>query len=367
MERICLALLVAVTGCTTAPTELHQAETTITGLSVTSAPAEWTGLRALAAKRSLLIGGALRQYPDTMADPEYTRTFAREFNVVVPEHVLKFAATHPQEKVFDFKDGDALIAYAKANGMKVRGHTLIWHDAIPPWVFAYKDSPAALAQLLHTYVSNVVDHFRGKLLSWDVVNEALDEDGKIFVTRGPWPKIDSGRKPGDYVRDAFVWAHEADPDVQLFYNDYGAETLNKKSDGIYALVKKLKADGVPIHGIGFQTHIAFDQDLAEASVRANFKRFADLGLKIHITEMDVGIPKARATDPQALAMQAEQYRKFMAACLATKGCEAFLTWGLADKFSWIDDSPDKTAALLLDRHYRPKPAYAAIFHLLETP
>jgi endo-1,4-beta-xylanase len=178
---------------------------------------------------------------------------------------------------------------------------------------------------------------------------------------GPWPKIDlqPGRAPGDYVRDAFRWAREADPTAQLFYNDYGAEPLNNKSDGIYRFLKQLKSEGVPIDGIGFQTHISYDQDLPEASLRANFKRFSDLGLVIHITEMDVALPDDKKNDADALQMQARQYEKFLRVCLETRGCQAFLTWGLTDKYSWID-----ARGLLLDKNYAPKPAYDAVARLL---
>jgi|GEM_PF-836104 len=324
------------------------------------------GLRAAAEKRGFLIGGALRLYPQTLADPLYLPAFEREFNVVVPEHVMKFVTTHPKPDVYDFGPGDSVVKLARENRMAVRGHTLVWHDQVPGWVLRRKGSSEALRQILHDYILKVAGHFRGQLLCWDVVNEAVDDDGDINA-EGPWPRLDAGRKPGDYIRDAFRWAREADPEALLFYNDYGAEELNKKSDGIYRLLKTLKEEGVPIQGVGFQTHISYDQDLSEESVRANFKRFGDLGLDVHVTEMDVSIPKDKSRDPDALQKQAGQYRKILGACLQTPRCRAFLTWGLTDKYTWIDDSSDKTAPLLLDRQYRPKPAYDAVRALLETP
>jgi len=343
-------------------------------LAGSAAFAQDAGLRSLAAKRGLLIGGALRLYPETMADPQYLPTFAREFNVVVPEHAMKFDATHPRRDAYDFRAGDFVVKFASEHGMLVRGHTLVWHEAIPAWVLAYKDSAPALRAILHDYIATVAAHFAGRLLSWDVVNEAVDEDGRLSPTAGPWPKIDEGRAPGAYIADAFRWAREADPKALLFYNDYGAETVNKKSDGIYALLKKLRDDGVPVQGIGFQTHVAYDDAISEESLRANFKRFSDLGLVIHITEMDVGVTESGKNDPKVLALQAEKYRLFLAVCLETPRCQAFLTWGLTDKYSWLDggaparlDDRDLTAPLLLDRNYRPKPAYDAVAELLKGP
>ena len=318
-------------------------------------------LRSLADKRGFLVGGAVRLYPETRADPQYWDTLKREFNVAVPEHAMKFGNTHPSKDVYDFAQGDSLVDFAEANGMKVRAHTLVWHEANDLWVHKYEKSSADLREILREHILKVAGHFRGKVISWDVVNEAIGDDGRIS-DEGPWPKIDAqpGRAPGDYVRDAFEWAREADPQALLFYNDYGTELLNPKSDGVYRFLKQLKAAGVPVDGIGFQTHIAIDQDLPEESLRANFKRFSDLGLVIHITEMDVAIPDALRRDADALQKQAGQYEKFLRVCLATPNCRAFLTWGLTDKYSWIDSS-----ALLFDKNYVPKPAYDSVNRLLQ--
>jgi endo-1,4-beta-xylanase len=317
-------------------------------------------LRALADQRGFLVGGAVRLYPETRSDPQYWETFKREYNIVVPEHVMKFAWTQPERNVFDFSQGDFLVDFAEANGMKVRAHALVWHESNNLWVHRYQKSSADLREILREHVLKVAGHFRGKVLSWDVVNEAIGDDGNVS-DEGPWPKIDelAGRAPGDYVRDAFRWAREADPKALLFYNDYGAETINAKSDGIYRFLRELKSEDVPVDGVGFQAHVSYDQDIPEASLRANFKRFSDLGLVIHITEMDVAIPDDKKNDADALQLQARQYEKFMRVCLETRGCQAFLTWGLTDKYSWID-----SRALLLDKNYAHKPAYDAVARLL---
>jgi endo-1,4-beta-xylanase len=258
--------------------------------------------------------------------------------------------------------------------MKVRAHTLVWHEANPKWVLEGEHSPEQLADILHDHISTVAGHFRGQVISWDVVNEAFDDKG-LIQEQGPWPAIDQapGRSlaHGDYLRDAYRWAREADPDALLFYNDYGAEELNEKSDAVYRFIKGARADGVPIQGIGFQMHIDTESSLSEESLRANFKRFGDLGLVIHVTEMDVGIPKNKKKNkgptPKQLAAQAELYRKVMRVCRETPQCQAFLTWGLTDKYNWIDEGSDMTSPLLLDAQYQPKPAYRAIQDLLREP
>lgn len=329
--------------------------------------AQGAGLRDLAQKRGFLIGGAMRLYPETLADPQYLPTFAREFNVVVPEHVMKFRDTQPKENVYDFRKADFLVKFAEDHGMKVRGHTLVWHEAVPDWVEAYKGSSETLREILKDHITTEVGYFKGRILAWDVVNEAVAKDGSLAPDAGPWPRIDQGRALGGYIADAFRWAHAADPKALLFYNDWGAEQLGAKSDGVYALLKRLRAQGVPVDGVGFQAHIDYDEPVSEDSLRANFKRFSDLGLIIHITEMDFGIPDKLRSDPKALAKQADVYRLFLKVCLETPRCQAFLTWGLTDKYSWIDEGGEDTAPLLLDKDYRPKPAYAAVKALLRRP
>lgn len=336
-------------------------------VSAASASNRQPGLRDAAEKRGLLIGGALRLYASTLSDPLYLETFAHEFNLVVPEHVMKFENTQPEPNRYDFQGGDFVVQFAHDHEMKVRAHTLTWHDANPKWVTEGQFTPGQLAGILHDHIATVAGHFRGKVISWDVVNEAFDENGNI-QREGPWPAIDQGAGRnlghGDYIRDAFKWTREADPDALLFYNDYGAEAINPKSDAIYRFVMQARLDGVPIQGIGFQMHVDINSAPDEASLRANFKRFSDLGLVIHVTEMDVGIPGGRGDDPDALQAQADVYVMVMRACLDTPTCQAFLTWGLTDKYTWLN-SRDESAPLLLDVDYQLKPAYFAIEELLD--
>ena len=202
------------------------------------------------------------------------------------------------------------------------------------------------------------------MLAWDVVNEAFDENGALKASI--WydrPGIGLARKSTAYIEQAFRWAHAADPQALLFYNDNDAETINSKSDAIYAMVKDFKQRGVPIDGVGMQIHI-FDLHADSDGISTNIARFTALGVQVHFTEMDVAVPLDAAVHANApdLALQAEIYRAIASAGLAHAGCTAIQTWGFTDKYSWIGwkTKGAKGDALLFDRYYTPKPALAAL-------
>jgi endo-1,4-beta-xylanase len=163
----------------------------------------------------------------------------------------------------------------------------------------------------------------------------------------------------EYIAQAFRWAHEADPNAKLFYNDYSAEGLNAKSDAILELVKSLLADGVPIHGVGFQTHVNSDFDVNAVRMRENLERFKALGLDVQLTEVDV---QTRGAPPEKWQRQAKVYEDLMRVCLSVK-CSAFVTWGFTDAYSWRAGS----APLPFDINYQPKPAYFALLEALKRP
>jgi endo-1,4-beta-xylanase len=237
-----------------------------------------------------------------------------------------------------------------------------------------------LSRILEDHIKTVVGHYRGKIFAWDVVNEAYDEISPGALRSTIWrdqPGIDHAPDnlpppssyPAYYMELCFRWAHEADPQALLFYNEAEAEIINPKSDAIFAMVRDFRQRGVPIDGVGFQMHIAsLSTDVA--SISTNIKRFTALGVQVHITEMDVALPvnangEARAED---LERQAEIYRDIAAACLAHPGCSAIQTWGFTDKYSWIGSHSKhkKGAALLFDRNYRPTPAYEALREALNN-
>jgi len=320
-------------------------------------------LRRASDQAEILMGAAVG--PSLFSEPAYSETLAREFSMVEPEDAMKWWVVRGKTGVFDFRAGDEVVHFAQAHGMKVRGHCLVWDHNNPDWLTQGHFTSAQLAPLLQEHLTTVMKHYAGQVFAWDVVNEALDENGR--PKDSPWynqPGIGLSGRGTAYIEQAFRWAREADPQALLFYNEAEGEKLNRKSDAIYAMVKDFKRRGVPIDGVGLQMHI-FHLDLDEASLAANIARLTALGLQVHITELDVSLPLdssgnlARKDD---LLRQAEVYRGVVRACLQNPGCTAIQSWGFTDKYSWIGSHSHGTqgAALLFDRSYKPKPAYAAL-------
>ena len=290
-------------------------------------------------------------------DSQYREVMAREFSSVTPENVLKFERVHPAPQHYDFSQADALMDFAVANGMSVHGHTLLWHQQLPQWLLEGGYSSAELKSILRDHVHTVVGHFRGRIPLWDVVSEGIDEDGRLrdsFWLRGIGP---------DYIALAFEWAHEADPQAKLLYNDYANEGINKKSDAIFRLIQQLRLQHVPLHGVGMQMHLSSDYVPGSRELDRNMRRLRAVGMEVHITEMDVRLRIPASDD--ALARQAHIYRTMLDSCLAADNCRSFTVWGFTDRYSWIPDFfPGWGAALLFDDRFRPKPAYHALVERL---
>lgn len=212
--------------------------------------------------------------------------------------------------------------------------------------------------ILKNHIYTVVGRYRGRIYAWDVVNEAIADDGSL--RRTIWlEKIGP-----EYIELAFRWAHEADPNALLFYNDYNAEGLGPKSDAVYNLVKNLLEKGVPIHGVGLQMHVSVEWPPNTNDIYANIKRLNELGLEVHITEMDVRI-REPATD-EDLIRQAEIYRNVLKVCLNAKNCKAFVMWGFTDRYSWIPFFfSGYGSALIFDEDYQPKLAYQYLLTTLQ--
>ena len=315
-------------------------------------------LRALALSSDIRFGAAVN-VEVLNTDKAYARLLAREFNLVTPENAMKFSIVQPERGRFDFTQADALIEFAKAHAMQVNGHVLVWHQQLPDWLSQGNFSRDELKAILREHIQTVVSRYRGRVASWDVAAEAVDEDGRLretFWSRGIGP---------DYLALAFNWAHEADPQAHLRYNDYGGEGAGPKSDGIYDLVATLRIKGIPIHGVGLQMHVSLKDAPRASDVRINMKRLAALKLDTHITEMDamLSMPATRAD----LKKQATLYRNMLQACLAVPQCRSFSTWGVTDRYSWIPEFfPGQGAALLFGSDGRAKPAYLSVRQLLRN-
>ena len=265
-----------------------------------------TGQRLRALAGTFLIGYASADNFWTLPDAStYGATAASEFNILTPENQLKWATIHPQRTVYNFGPGDQHVQFARANGMAVHGHTLVWHQSNPAWLDGGSWTAATLTAVLNDHIDTVVGHYRGQIALWDVVNEAFNDDGS--VRSSVWLNT-MGRS---YLELAFRRAHTADPSAVLLYNDYNIETVNSKSNAVYAMAQDFAARGVPLNAIGLQMHVdGSGVDLA--SLSANMQRFASLGLNIYITEMDVRLPvPASATD---LSNQATIYQNVLDRC-----------------------------------------------------
>jgi endo-1,4-beta-xylanase len=310
-------------------------------------------LRSLAAPRGLFVGAAA--VPGFASDPFLGGLLAGEFNLLTPENAMKWETVHPEARRYDFSQGDQLVDFAVQQGMAVRGHTLVWDLQMPAWVTGSSHTRGEWIAILCTHIKTVVRHYRGWLYAWDVVNEAVSDDGSLADTF--WKRTIGP----DYIAMAFQWAHQADPGARLFYNDNGGEGLNPKSDAIFALAATLVQSGAPIHGVGLEMHTAIYHSPAPSELVQNMQRLAGLGLEVQITEMDVRLQDADDSEAVELAAQAETYRQALGACLQVVNCTAFVTWGLTDRYSWIPwwtGVPD--APLLFDEAGAPKPAYYAV-------
>ena len=309
-------------------------------------------LGSAAAQTGRLFGAAIGA--GHLAEAEYAEVAGREYNWVTPENEMKWNATEPTRGTFTFTRGDAIVAFAAGNGAQVKGHTLVWHNQLPDWVAGITDG-TDLRNAMLNHVAQVVAHYQGKVVAWDVVNEAMADNGQSLRNTVFFQYIGAG-----YIDDAFNVAHTVDPDARLYYNDYGAEGMNAKSNAVYTLVQGMLARGVPVNGVGLQMHTgAGDVSPALADLTKNMQRLADLGLDVVISEMDVQICSSDVTT------QGTRFHDIVARCVAQPACKAVTVWGVPDKYSWLNGQSCATPRpLLFDDGYLPKPAYTGVLDAL---
>lgn len=315
-------------------------------------------LRQLADQVPLRFG-ATAEAPQLLEEP-YARTLAAEHSSVTPENAMKWYAVQPAPGQWEFAGADAIVAFAEAHDMEVRGHTLVWaQDAFTPdWVEAISD-PVELRARVEEQITTVMSRYAGRVHRWDVVNEPLASGGAGLSDSVFWDVLGP-----DWVADAFRTAHAVDPDAELWLNEYGSDWIPAKHDALVDLARELVEAGVPIDGIGLQTHRLSPDGPDPATFRAQIQDFVDLGLRVAITELDVPIAP---TDPTGLVRQAEAYARIVGACLEVPGCDEVTTWGVTDADTWLDTQgilPVPTRPLLFDDQMRPKPAYEAVREVL---
>ena len=310
-------------------------------LVAVAAPAEAaSSLAASAASKNRYFGAAIAA--GRLSDSTYSRILGAEFNAVTPENEMKWDATEPSRGTFTYTQGDRILNQGVSMGAKVRGHALLWHAQQPSWAQAL--SGTALRSAAINHVTQVATHYRGKIYAWDVVNEAF-ADGSSGARR------DSNlqRTGNDWIEAAFRAARAADPAAKLCYNDYNTDGINAKSTAVLNMVKDFKARGVPIDCVGFQSHLGTS---IPSDYQANLQRFADAGVDVQITELDVAQG----------ANQASIYASVTKACLAVSRCAGITVWGIRDSDSWrTGENP-----LLFDNSGNKKAAYTSVLNTLNT-
>jgi endo-1,4-beta-xylanase len=323
-------------------------------------------LREAGAAAHRRIGTALMS--DQLGSARVSAFVAREFDSLTPENEMKWEAIEPRSGAFAFDAPDKIVSFAGEHGIRMRGHTLVWHQQLAPWVKGLKGE--ALRGAMTRHIQTVVGHWKGRIAEWDVVNEALanDASGELrtdspFAVLGP-----------TFIDDAFRIAHAADPQAQLFYNDYEIEGGDTpKGEAAYALCKRLKEAGVPIGGVGFQMHVDPRHWPSAETIRHNMERYAALGLAIEITEMDVPLGALPGDISAKLQQQRQITHDIVAACVAVNGCSGITFWGVSDAQSWLNSAewgqlrgPGPHYPLPFNAKLQPKPMVAGIIDALEN-
>ncbi|ROR21115.1 endo-1,4-beta-xylanase [Vibrio crassostreae] len=315
-----------------------------------------SSLHSLASEINLAIGTAVEsRYLD---NPAFRETLVREFSQITPENEMKFMYVQPKRGSFDFTKADIVVDFASEHDMIVKGHALIWHIQNPQWLEEEDWTKEELTSVMEQHIKTVVGHYKGKVAYWDVVNEAFDDNGGFRDTL--WYRI----LGEDYIEMAFRFAHEADPDALLFYNDYSTEGMTAKSNAVYRHMQTLIEKGVPIHGVGTQLHLVAEQPVIDGAIARNIERLAALGLDVHFTEIDVRVRDNQGKS--ALLDQAQRYEMLMKLAAFYPEVDMYTTWGVSDQYSWIPSWFNGYGqALMFDKNYQAKPAYYAVQTVLE--
>ena len=293
-------------------------------------------------------------------DPRYRATLAG-YDSITAETAMKIGIVQPRRGAFDFTAADAMVAFAEAHGQGVFGHTLTWcaDSTLPGWLRNGSWTRETLLAVLEEHVTGVVTHFRGRVAAWDVVNEALNDDG----TRRDclWKRVIGD----DWIAQAFRFARSADPAAKLFYNEVRADFASPKYDATVNLVRELRLGGAPVDGAGLQYHLT-DRMPTQEQVQGAIRGLGDLGVEVHISELDVPVWRFGGTPERKFGRQAEVYRAVAGACQAEPACVRITTWGFTDRYTWRLPWQE-SLPLPFDSEYRPKPSWTAMQEALNPP
>ena len=327
--------------------------------------ADKTPLRTYAEECGKLIGTAISTWKNDITNESLaeTKEAGQQFNLLVAENEMKMDALQPSRGQFNYWAADNLVSFAQRHDMTVRGHCLVWHQQQPAWLSSDGKkndknwSRQEALEIMKSHIDNVLAHFKGKVVEWDVVNECLDDDQSIIrsnpegytLRQTVWQRAIGD----DYIDSAFVYAHRADPSVVLYLNDYDVEMQGKaKSVAFRNLALRLKKAGIPIDGVGLQCHFSVG-DVDSVKLDQTIRQFGEDGLKCIITELDMGTPSTSAKD---LEEQARQYRIITDIVLNNPNCPNMVIWGLKDNDSWRSASNP----LLYNSSLGKKPAWYAV-------
>ena len=359
----------------------------LAGCAVQSGSAPAPTLQA-AYQKDFLIGVAINESQFSGADPRGIPIIKAQFNSITPENILKWEVVHPQPDQYAFEAPDRYVQFGETNGMFIIGHTLVWHSQTPKWVFQDANGKPldrdGLLNRMSNHIHTVVGRYQGRIKGWDVVNEALNEDGSL--RQSPWLKIIGE----DYIAKAFQYAHDADPAAQLHYNDFSLENEPKRN-GAVALIKKLQAQGIPVTAVGLQGHDKMEWPTVEQE-DATITAFAKLGVKVMITELDVDVDLANQTNRSAdigatvssagsggytnglpdsvQRALAKRYADLFGVFLKHRDVVTRVTfWGVTDGDSWLNSYPRRRVnhPLLFDRQGKAKPALEAVIQAASPP
>ena len=339
---------------------------------------------------AFLVGTALNRAQIMGQEPETLERVKRQFNTLTAENVMKWEKIEPLEGRFDWEAPDALVALSQAYGMSLAGHVLVWHSQTPDWVFqgpgGQSASREALLARMENHINTVVGRYRGKVKYWEVVNEALNDDGSL--RQSPWLRIIGE----DYIEKAFEFAHRADPDAELYYNDYSLYKPAKRAATV-RLVRGLLEKGVAVSGIGMQAHYGMGHPEDWGDFDASIKAFAGLGVSVHITELDITVlphpgEQSRGADvsvnfelsaslnPYADGLPHDvekrhtgRYLDLFRILLANRASVERVTfWGVDDAHNWKNNWPVRGRTdypLLFDRQGQPKPVFHEVIRLAD--
>lgn len=322
------------------------------GLSTQFAGAQATTLRGAADALGKDIGVAV-SYDQLMNNASYRNTVATEFNSLTAENAMKWDATESSDGNYTFTQADAIVDFAEDNDQTVHGHTFVWHSQTPQWVQGL--SATAMRTAMVDHINTLANRYEGRVDSWDVVNEVVSDNNGAMRDSFWLRTMGEG-----YITTAFQTARAADPNADLYINDYSIDGINAKSDTVYRIAQGLKSQNV-LDGVGFQAHLILGQ--VPSTMEANLQRFVDLGLKVRITELDIRIQTP--ADANELAQQAADYQRVTEICAELADCSGITVWGLRDGDSWVPSVfPGYGAPLLFNDDLSKKPAYTSVLNAL---